>query len=371
MWIFQRGKEKYIDTAQEDEKFARSSEIQSVTSGDHPLTGKDIPGENAMVETSAGVDIRLIHQLNRGGEGVIYQTDTPLLAKIYQEKHNGAAAREKIEKMVSKRVIHEGICYPITTLKYKGKFTGFLMRAGDGRELQDILMQRKDFAKEENFGTWTKEDLITLCVSILEKIKYLHDRNILIGDINPHNIMFSSPEMVYLIDTDSYQIEGFPCPVGTREFSAPEILGKDYKTFLREVGHENYAIATLLFMIMMHGIKPYSRTFQKGEAECTYEHLAKHGSFVYQMDDHDVAAIPIGDWKYQWSNLAPYVKQAFIDTFLAGGKYYRKEDRLSVDEWLEIFQHYLKDYSDGEFERHDPETEKIFPQKFVSPWSND
>lgn len=369
MWEFQRGKENYQDTAEPDEKFERTTVVQSITSHELPLAGRDIPGINEIVKTSAGVEVRLTKQLNKGGEGIIYQTDTPLLAKIYQQKHNGAETREKIKKMVSRRIIHEGICYPITILEAKGKFAGYLMPAGEGRELQDILMPEHDFVKPENFKDWKKNDLIRLCVSILRQIKYLHDRNILIGDINPQNILFRDPDSVYLIDTDSYQVEGFPCPVFTPEFYAPEIAGKDPKTFLREESNENYAIATLLFMIMMHGTKPYTRVQQKGDPELKYPQLAQRGNFVYSLDDSSTDAIPKGDWKYIWSNLAPYVKKAFIESFKSGGRYFRKGDRLTVDEWLEIFEHYQKDDQDGEFIRHDPKAAKIFSQEFALPWT--
>lgn len=99
---------------------------------------------------------------------------------------------------------------------------------------------------------------MTLCITILKKLKYLHDRNVILGDINPNNILVVSPTEVYFVDTDSYQIEGFPCPVGTINFTAPEIQRKDFSTFLRTIGNERFAVATLLFMIMLPGKPPYS-----------------------------------------------------------------------------------------------------------------
>lgn len=84
---------------------------------------------------------------------------------------------------------------------------------------------------------------MTLCITILKKLKYLHDRNVILGDINPNNILVVSPTEVYFVDTDSYQIEGFPCPVGTINFTAPEIQRKDFSTFLRTIGNERFAVA--------------------------------------------------------------------------------------------------------------------------------
>ena len=34
------------------------------------------------------------------------------------------------------------------------------------------------------FPDWKKKDTVQLCLTILKKFKYLHDRNIILGDIN-------------------------------------------------------------------------------------------------------------------------------------------------------------------------------------------
>ena len=83
--------------------------------------------------------------------------------------------------------------------------------------------------------------------------------NIIIGDINPLNILVKSPTEVYFVDTDSYQVENYPCPVGTIEFTPPELQGKNYETFLRSFENEYFAIATLVFMILLPGKSPYTQ----------------------------------------------------------------------------------------------------------------
>ena len=66
------------------------------------------------------------------------------------------------------------------------------------------------------------------------------------GDLNPTNIMVKFSEKVFFVDTDSYQIEDFPCPVGTPDYTAPEIQNRKKYDFLRSIGNENFAVATLL-----------------------------------------------------------------------------------------------------------------------------
>lgn len=89
------------------------------------------------------------------------------------------------------------------------------------------------------FPQWNKIDTVQLCVTILQKLKYLHDRNVILGDINPYNILVVSPTEVYFVDTDSYQVEGFICPVGMPIFTAPELHKKNSQYGLRTLGNEN------------------------------------------------------------------------------------------------------------------------------------
>jgi DNA-binding helix-hairpin-helix protein with protein kinase domain len=58
-------------------------------------------------------------------------------------------------------------------------------------------------------------------LAILEKIKLLHENDIIIGDINPFNILIKDDKTVYFVDVDSYQVDNYPCPVGTVHFTAP------------------------------------------------------------------------------------------------------------------------------------------------------
>lgn len=99
----------------------------------------------------------------------------------------------------------------------QNEFVGYLMPRARGVEIGKSIFKKPLF--EKKLPNWNRKNLAELCVSILEKIDYLHKRNIILGDINPANILVVSPKEVYFVDTDSYQIENFPCPVGTDNFT--------------------------------------------------------------------------------------------------------------------------------------------------------
>jgi len=315
-----------------------------------------IPGEQDIVYTPRGF-IRLLKKVAAGGEGIIYTTDTSYVAKIYKKENNSKRKYEKIKLMLTKPIDCEGVCSPVEALYNSSKeFVGYLMLKASGKELQKSIFIKPLFVK--NFPNWKKRDTVELCITIMEKIKYLHDRNIIMGDINPANILVVSPKEVYFVDTDSYQIEDFPCPVGTNNYTAPEIQRKHFSDFLRTIGNENFAVATLLFMIMLPGKPPYSQ--QGGEDPIA--NIIKM-DFSYPFGESSNKKTPDGPWRYIWSHLTYDLKNAFYNTFRCDSENSTECTRLSVDDWLPIFRHYLELLDSGKFGMQDEMSEELFPTR--------
>ncbi len=318
---------------------------------------KSIPGENSIVKVSSG-QIYLRKEIARGGEGVIYQTDTPYVAKIYKEELLTRRRIEKIKLILSKKLKYNGICFPEDALYNQyGDFVGYLMPRAPGKEIQKCLFLKP--LLEKNFPKWKKIDLVNLSLTILDKIKYLHDHGIIMGDINPLNILVASPTEVYFIDTDSYQIDDFPCPVGTINYTAPEIQRKHFGDFLRTIGNENFAVATLLFMLMLPGKPPYSQ--QGGEDQITN---IINMDFSYPLGESKNGKTPEGPWRYIWSHLLYKVKEAFYETFKKGEKYSTEKTRLSVYDWIRLFEGYKYAIESGNMGNNDPMSLTLFPTRF-------
>lgn len=172
------------------------------------------------------------------------------------------------------------------------------------------------------FPNWNKVDTVQLCVTILKKLKYLHDRNVILGDINPYNILVVSPTEVYFVDTDSRQVEGFACPVGTPLFTAPEVQGK--------------TLGNLLFMIMHPGKPPYS--MQDGEGIVAN---IRNGEFPYPLGE-------LKTGKFCWSHLPrKTIKETFYQTFWRDGTLHGEKERPGTGTWLQLFEDYLNLLKNG------------------------
>ena len=129
------------------------------------------------------------------------------------------------------------------------------MPRASGSKLKNLLENRQTL--ESFCAKGKKKDLVQLAITILKKIAVLQLNGVLLGDINLNNILVFSPTEIWLVDCDSYQTGGYVCPVGDPRFTAPEIQGKKFPTFLRSTGNEQFAVAVLLFMLMVTRKHPY------------------------------------------------------------------------------------------------------------------
>lgn len=342
----------------ENECFAFATSVRKV-SGTLPVSS--VPGENAILiaeRNGSRRQIKLVAAGPSGGEGTIYTTNAAnIVAKIYKPEKLDRAKFEKLRLMMTKNIDCEGICFPMALLyNQNNEFVGYLMKQASGKELQRCVFIPQLLKK--NFPNWTKADTVTLCVTILKKLKYLHERNIILGDINPNNILVVSPTEVYFVDTDSYQVEGFPCPVGTINYTAPEIQRKEFSSFLRTIGNEYFAVATLLFMIMLPGKPPYS--LQGGENQI--DNII-NGDFAYASGVRSTGKAPEGMWRFCWSHLPRYLKDDFYETFHKDGEHSTEKTRYSTGDWLQKFERYQELLVSGKLASQDSMSMDVFPSR--------
>ncbi|QNE14844.1 hypothetical protein [Pseudarthrobacter sp. NBSH8] len=291
--------------------------------------------------------------LGEGGEGTVYEADLSTVVKIFDKDHLTRHRKEKIELLVDRNLRAKGLCIPSAVVRNgNGEFVGYVMPKASGREFQRTVFNKRKFERE--FPSWKKADLVDICISFLEKVQYLHSMNVILGDINPKNLMVDEKKNVFIIDADSWQLEGYPCPVGTPMFTSPAMLGKTYSDVLRTMEDELFAVATMLFMIVMTGQFPYIRTGTDGDMV----QLIKEGNFAFQYENRNNKDQPDGDWKYMWSHIHKPVKDLFWHTFHREGKHYKK--RPTAAEWLEAFKAY-KSYLGNKRLNFDPMSNDVYP----------
>lgn len=310
-----------------------------------PIPVRSHPSLYQSVQSVKYGTLKLTSVLGTGGEGSTYLTPNGKVCKIYLPEQLTENRYQKIRMMLDNPIRMPGICWPkdLVTNQY-GEFVGFVMEQAHGKHMQSAFFVKSMLQK--NFPHWTREDLITLAIQILQKIKYLHDRNIMIGDIQPRNFLIENELSVYFVDTDSYQIGNYPCPVGTIAFTAPEIQGRHYGKFLRSWKHEYFSIATLIFMILFPGRAPYEQ-----EGEGTMAQFIKKRMFPYSLHTDQLSDLPDDGWGKIWSHLPFEIREAFYYVF-------RFQRRLSPVHWIQILKKYKHLIASGYY------TSELFPNNF-------
>lgn len=312
-----------------------SASVKLIADADAPLAVASIPRAGDIIRTSSA-PMRLVREISSGGEGTIYETDKQdTVCKVYHRDRLTTLRERKIKLMLSRRIVKAGLCWPLDyATNENGEFVGYVMPRAQGRP-----MQRSMFVKpvlEHSFPEWTRVDLVNLCLAFLDHVRHLHQLNIVIGDINPLNLLVTAESnRLAIVDTDSFQIEGFPCPVGTVNFTPPEIQGANYATFLRTRDQELFAVATMLFMILHPGKPPYA---QQGGGDPAAN--IKGRQFAYPYHGSAIGRAPEGPWQLIWANLPSRVQEAFRKVF-------QDNQHVGVDEWWSILKAYRSDLLKG------------------------
>lgn len=277
-----------------------------------------------------------LKKIGMGGEGEIYETADEKIIKIYTDNSRKELLEKKIIRMIDKNIDCPGICWPKDVVyDNNNNFVGFTMKKASGKPLSVTIL--KPIILKKNYEKWTRINLVNIVLNILKKIQFLHQNNILIGDLNDTNILIDEEENIFFVDVDSYQIEEFRCEFGKANFTAAEIQGKDFKNFHRTIEHEKFAIATLLFMILLPGQKPYSHIGGGDEIQNIIEN-----NFPYPYADNGKFLVPKGSYEFIWNAMPFEVKREFYNTFSLG-------KRTSVAQWINVMELYKRMLKDGEY----------------------
>ena len=297
---------------------------------DSILNTRSIPVPGDIVFDNNSKKHKLLKQIGRtGGEGSVYLTNTNYICKIYKKEKVTKFREEKIKLLIRHSIKVKNVCLPEYMVYNNSKeFVGYLMPQATGSEIKTSIFIPP--LLKQKFPHWNRFHLAKIALNILQKIEKLHQHNIIIGDINPNNILLNNENDIYFIDTDSFQIENYPCSVGMVPYTRKIHHGKRYENYLRTKDDDIYAIATLVFQLMLPGKLPYS--FSGGGSE---KENMRPENFPYNCDDDTgYNNAPKGQWVYIWSNLPYKLKKLFCRIF-------KKTEKVSLQELIAQMERYL------------------------------
>ena len=328
---------------------------------------------------SDGRCLTLDKKIAEGGEGIIFSVvGVPdMLVKIFNDKKVNSAersfySRKKVELLLESKIERRSdICLPVAKVTDRyGNFIGYIMQKAEGISMNKLLIGSQRTIKQYFGENTNRKQTVEMCIAFLKAVKYLHDNNIVIGDIRAENIIVKSPTEITIIDTDSFQLHEFTCPVGIALYTAPERINDDFSminksTFMKRKSDDCFAVATILFQILMPAKEPYSKS---NVAEEDLEAIKK-GVFAYphpNMSRRETKAqAPKGNWRFCWSHIYTDIRVMMYETFMKDSGHYLPEQRYTIDEWLSAFKKYYNRIISGEIEKYDPMSLELIPIRFI------
>lgn len=143
-------------------------------------------------------------EINRGGEGIIYELSSDTVAKIY---HDGIdplnQARFDFLKKLDRTLF---VCPQELLFDSHSKVVGFTMEYLDSSYFPLSNLFTKSFCTSNGIDKKIKLKVIE---KLIKAVEYAHNMKVVIGDLNYFNIMVNKQGDIKLIDTDSYQVPGF------------------------------------------------------------------------------------------------------------------------------------------------------------------
>lgn len=195
--------------------------------------------------------LKIGKKLYFGGEGDVFGTYNKLLFKRFKTKYLTYQNFKKLSSMLEITITNEQIVWPKDIVYYEGIFVGYVMdEVSDAMSMDDL--------RDIGFGPYTPIDRIQIALTFMQNVHYLHQKNILVGDMKFDNILVKSPSEVYIIDSGSFQVDDYPCVVFNYEFSDQEYTEKDLKETLRDVDAEYYPINKIVFETLVMKSPYYS-----------------------------------------------------------------------------------------------------------------
>lgn len=287
--------------------------------------------------------------IGKGGEGMIFAVhqNRSYAAKIYhrdRQSEEVIAEREKKISCIMQRPSSGGgdrstyrIAWPLDTLfdAYDtDRFLGFLMaNMGSMESLVSIYRPER---RLNIFPHFTFASLLSAAINIVDALREAHRAGYVLGDLNGSNILVGSDTGIAVVDIDSFQLRDpsdgvlYRCPVGTAEFTAPELHRLRFSEIERTVEQDLFAIGVILFKMFMEGWHPFEGIIRNSREPRSLVENIRRGYFPYNPSrSHAMQPEPSSP---EFDSLPFPLQELFIQCFDTG--HYAPARRPPLDAWI-------------------------------------
>jgi DNA-binding helix-hairpin-helix protein with protein kinase domain len=285
----------------------------------------------------------LTNPIASGGEGIVYAVPglSDTVVKIYRKNPVPSEVRDKLDAMLANPPSRHAtdLVWPTYLAKdQKGNTVGFFMPKlpDKSHKLNDLLTPNARKRAGITYGIAERLHIASNLATAVANVHASKDRAI--GDVNESNIYVTEDGLVRILDTDSFQIGRFRCPVGKEEYTPPELQGENFANIDRTPDHDAFGLAVLIYLLLAEGQPPYVRSKNVSAADRLGERIKNHQypPFTDSKSVHPNLVIT-GPYRNARASLPPNIRTAFAKAFNDKG-----EPRPTASEWKGLLADALK-----------------------------
>ena len=300
------------------------------------------------IKDQNGKTVVLGKKLGQGGEGAVFDVNGApnSVAKrffdgklaYYEPRLKEMVPNPPVDQTRSMKPPHISISWPEKILYENGKFIGYVMpRIGKS---EDIFEVYSPALRKKNFPNFDWRHLHRVAYNLAVAVNAYHSAGYVIGDLNAKNVMVNEDALVTMVDADSIQIKAgngtiMHCPVGTPDFTPPEVQGQNLEQFDRVPYHDAFGLGVMIFLLLMEGQHPYTGVPINPSFSVSgpvYQHCIKNGIFPYKKNSQFKPPVSALDFKA----LHPDLQKLFLRCFVDGHKDNTK--RPLPAEWIKALE---------------------------------
>ena len=216
-----------------------------------------------------------------GGAGEIWtiKKHPNFVAKIYHNHVDFSDYEKKIRAMIDNKPdfethelfgkLYPECTWPISRIEDSGKFKGYIMPQIDFSSSATLGRFLNKKSRDVDGLTGFLGHRFTIAHNLALNVSKIHQRNHLIVDLKPQNILIQKQELfVSVLDTDGFTIvsedgETFPAQQFTPEYVAPEFIKKRPQDATIE--QDLFSLAVIIFRLINNGIHPFQAGMKRSQ----------------------------------------------------------------------------------------------------------
>lgn len=226
--------------------------------------------------------------LASGAEGSIFPVKEKtkdghgLCLKIYHPEYlgNNDRIQKKIEAMTDmdhmvrvfslhNNFLLKNTSHPLGAVYSKSnKFIGYVMKHFEKVDALSIIQNKVTFSK---FGNINYRMLAEAAYNLTNNVGAIHEAGYIIGDMNPKNFVVERDLVVRAVDVDSFQLKHqgvlYRSSGRVLDWLHPDLHKEDWTTLELTQEHDYFALAKLIFQLLMFGENPYAAVYNDIERE--------------------------------------------------------------------------------------------------------